>query len=69
MTAKRGDRIIIESEKVGQAAREGEILEVSMTPSGPSYEVRWDDGRLTGIRPRAGSARIIEVAKGKRSSK
>ena len=63
MTAKVGDRIIVESEKVGQAPREGEILEVVEWPTGPSYEVRWDDGRRTGFRPSSGSARIIPAEK------
>ncbi len=57
--AKPGDRIIVESEKVGQPTREGEILEVEHTPFGVSYDVRWDDGHRTSIRPAAGSARII----------
>ena len=59
MEAKPGDRIIVESEKVGQPTREGEILEVVPSPNGISYEVRWDDGRRTSFRPSAGSARII----------
>jgi hypothetical protein len=59
MTAKVGDRIVIESEKVGQAAREGKILEVKEADYGTNYRVRWDDGHESDIRPSAGSARII----------
>jgi hypothetical protein len=59
--AMPGDRIVVESEKVGQPPREGEILEVTESPAGPSYEVRWDDGRRTGFRPAAGSARIVRA--------
>ncbi len=59
MEAKPGDRIIVESEKVGQPTREGEILEISPSPYGTSYEVRWDDGRRSSFRPAAGSARIV----------
>jgi uncharacterized protein DUF1918 len=59
--ARPGDRIIVESEKVGTPPREGEILEVSETPVGPTFEVRWDDGRQTGFRPKWGSARIISA--------
>jgi hypothetical protein len=55
----RGDRIVVESEKVGTPAREGEILEVTESAFGRSYEVRWDDGRVSGFRPAAGSARIF----------
>lgn len=59
MQAKTGDRIVLESERVGQRDREGEILEVIDSPLGPNYRVRWDDGHVTEIRPKAGSARIV----------
>jgi hypothetical protein len=59
MTGKVGDRIVVESEKVGQAPREGEILEAFDTEYGPRYRVRWEDGHESEIRPHAGSARII----------
>ncbi len=62
MIAKAGDRIIIESEKVGQRDREGEVLEVFDSPLGVNYRVRWDDGHESEIRPRAGSARIVPVS-------
>jgi len=61
--AEPGDRIVVESEKVGTPPREGEIVEVTESPVGPSFEVRWDDGRRTGFRPAAGSARIIRAEK------
>lgn len=66
MTGKVGDRIVIESERVGQAAREGEILEVHETAGGIDYRVRWDDGHVSEIRPGAGSARIIPAESAKR---
>jgi hypothetical protein len=59
MGAKAGDRIIVESEKVGTRAREGEILEVIDSPSGSHYQVRWADGHESDFRPSAGSARIV----------
>jgi hypothetical protein len=59
MIGKVGDRIVIESEKVGQRVREGEILEVFESPLGVNYRVRWDDGHESEIRPAAGSARFI----------
>jgi hypothetical protein len=59
MVARTGDRIIVESEKVGQPAREGEILEVVEASYGTRYRVRWDDGHESTIRPVAGSARSI----------
>jgi len=62
MSAKAGDRIVIESERVGQHVREGEILEVFESPLGVNYRVRWDDGHESEIRPSAGSARIVPAA-------
>jgi hypothetical protein len=58
MDAKAGDRIIVESERVGQPDRVGEILEVTDSPFGRNFRVRWDDGHMTEIRPKSGSARI-----------
>ncbi len=60
MAAKIGDRISIESERVGQPPREGEILEITESPIGVSYRVHWDDGHESSFRPHAGSARIVE---------
>jgi hypothetical protein len=59
MIARVGDRIVVESEKVGQAAREGVILEVIEASYGIRYRVRWEDDHESTIRPSAGSARII----------
>jgi hypothetical protein len=59
MQAKVGDRIVLESERVGQRDREGEILEVTDSPLGPNFRVRWDDGHVSEIRPKAGSARVV----------
>jgi len=59
MTARVGDRIVVESEKVGQAPREGTVLEVIEASYGIRYRVRWDDEHESTIRPSTGSARII----------
>ena len=59
MIARVGDRIVVESERVGQVAREGVILEVMEASYGIRYRVRWDDDHESTIRPSAGSARII----------
>lgn len=67
MTGKAGDRIIIETEKVGQHVREGEVLEVFESPAGVNYRVRWDDGHVSEIRPSAGSARIIPAEEAAKS--
>ncbi len=60
MTARVGDRIVVESERVGQADREGVILEIIEASYGTRYRVRWDDGHESTIRPSAGSARTID---------
>ncbi len=54
-----GDRVVVESERVGQAPREGEILEVLGTPSEVHYRVRWQDGHESYFFPSAGSVTII----------
>lgn len=65
MDAKVGDRIIMGSDKVGVAARQGEILQVIPHEPHTEFRVRWDDGHQSEIRPIAASYRI--VAKGKRA--
>ncbi len=59
MHAKVGDRIIVETERVGMADREGEILGVIESPSGTHFRVRWEDGRESTFWPAAGCARIV----------
>jgi len=59
MVGKVGDRIIVESQKVGQAARTGEILEAVESRFGVDYRVRWDDGHESSFRPHGGSTRIV----------
>ena len=66
MAGKVGDRIRIDSGKVGLPAREGEVLEVIDSPSGAHYRVRWADGRETDIRPARGSALIIPAVQTKK---
>lgn len=59
-TAKVGDWIIVESERVGQPPREGEILGIVSSPTlAPRFDVRWADGHESSFRPAAGSARIV----------
>jgi len=67
MKAKTRDQIIVESQKVGTAPREGEILEVVESPSGSHYRVRWADGHESDFRPAGGSARIISTGTSKRA--
>ena len=45
MHASTGDRIVIESRRVGQSGRQGEVIEVMPGNGGHEhYLVRWDDG-------------------------
>ncbi len=62
-----GDRVSVESERVGQSAREGEILEVLGSEAVLHYRVRWDNGHETTFFPSAGSLRIIRRAARTRS--
>ena len=61
MTGKVGDRIVVESESVGQPTREGEILEITQGAVGLRYRVRWADGHETVFTPSGGAARIVPV--------
>ena len=51
MHANTGDRIVIESVKVGSARRSGRILEVMGGPAGEHYRVQWEDGHQTEFFP------------------
>ena len=63
MVAKVGDRIIVESEKVGVPTREGEILEVIEHPERIEFRVRWEDGHVSEIRPTPSAYQVV-AAKG-----
>lgn len=60
MRMKPGDRIAVETERVGQPERLGEILEIIEGPITVSYRVRWDDGHESVLTPAAGSVRVVE---------
>ena len=62
MTSRTHDRIIVESQKVGLPAREGDILEIIEASYGTRYRVAWDDGHESTFRP-GGSARVVPAAK------
>jgi len=59
--AKSRDRIVVDSDKAGQPAREGEILEVIEAEYGTRYRVAWDDGHESTIRPAGGTAHVVHV--------
>ena len=54
-----GDRLLVESERAGQPAREGEILEVLGSETTIHYRVRWQDDHVTTFFPSGGSATIL----------
>ena len=65
-TPRKGDRISVDSQKAGDPAREGELLEIVEHEYGTSYRVRWDDGHESTIRPTAGTAHTTPAKPTKR---
>lgn len=57
---KPGDRIAVETERVGQPEHQGEVLEIIEGPTTVRYRVRWDDGHESEFIPTAGSIRVVE---------
>jgi len=51
MHAKPGDHLKISGHRVGEPARQAEILEVRGDKGGPPYYVRWPDGRESLVYP------------------
>lgn len=56
--AQAGDRIVLNSDKAGVPARQGEILDVIPHQSRVEFRVRWDDGHVSEIRPIGASYQI-----------
>jgi hypothetical protein len=50
-----GNRVIVESEKVGVEPRSGVVTGVQH----PTVRVRWDDGHETSFVPAAGAMRVV----------
>jgi hypothetical protein len=59
MDAKVGDTILVESNKVGVATREGEVVAVIGADYGKRYQVRWADGHETTVHPTPGTMRVL----------
>ncbi len=70
MKCEVGDRIRIESERVGQQSRAGVVEEVLMQDP-PRLRVRWDDGHESIVAPASGAAMVEprQKAKAKASGK
>jgi hypothetical protein len=62
MDARIGDRIVMDSDKVGVPARQGVILAVVPHKEHTEFRVRWDDGHVSEIRPSGASFRIVSKA-------
>jgi hypothetical protein len=59
---RKGDRIVVESERAAQAGRAG-VIEKVLDEQPPRYEVRWDDGRTSILSPSAGAATIEQQSR------
>ena len=58
--ARRGDLIVIPSQRVGSPPREGEVLRIIHGEVSVSYEVRWADGHETLLSPGVGNITIVQ---------
>ena len=54
MDAVAGDRFIIEANRIGQARRTGEVVEVLGSSPRPQFRVRWEDGHESIYIPASG---------------
>ncbi len=61
-TATVGDRIMVDSQKTGEAPRQGTILEIMRHDYGTGYRVAWDDGHESTFRPTAGTVHTLHPA-------
>ena len=62
MATSVGDRIVVESEKVGQQSRAG-VVEQVLQEHPARLRVRWDDWRTTILSPSSGAARFTSGSK------
>jgi hypothetical protein len=58
LVASPGDHLIIAGHRVGEAQRDGEILEVRGKDGGPPYLVRWMDTGQEGLMFPSSDAKI-----------
>jgi hypothetical protein len=72
MSAKIGDRVVVEAERTSQTARHGVIEEI-LQEEPPRFRVHWDDGHESILSPAAGSLRVEPTRRaassGKRASR
>ncbi|MEX1124886.1 MAG: DUF1918 domain-containing protein [Acidimicrobiia bacterium] len=68
MRAKPGDHLVIQGHHVGEAEKEGEILEVRGDGGKPPFLVRWsDEERETLVFP--GSDAVVHQSRRRKSKK
>ena len=53
-----GDRVALESERLGEPVRQGMVLAIR----GHMLEIRWDDGHVSTLLPKVGALRVIRDA-------
>jgi hypothetical protein len=63
MEARKGDRLIVEGEKLGQRRRTGKVIGAEGNPSQQRLWVRWEDGHESLFIPGPG-ARVERTGKG-----
>jgi len=51
MDAHVGDHVVLETHRIGQGERRGEVVDVLHGAAGNRYRIRWDDGRETLLAP------------------
>jgi len=59
MEVRVRDRIAVESERVGQPMREGDVMEVLSAGPNVHCRIRWADGHETVFFPVAGNMTVI----------
>jgi translation initiation factor IF-1 len=59
MQVKEGDIIEVETERTGQAQRQGTVLEILEETPNPTYKIRWEDGHESVLMPAAGAVRVL----------
>jgi hypothetical protein len=62
--AQVGDRIIVESNKVGGSRKAGEVREVIEGAGGKHYRVRWEDGHESIVFPSSDASVVAASAVG-----
>jgi hypothetical protein len=68
MDAQIGDRITIDSNRVGGGQRRGEVVDIIAGSAGFHYRVRWDDGHETTFFP-SSDARVESAGSSQRPTR